>query len=90
MFAPPDKLASKRSRIEENLIPEGEFLARYAGPVTMKVSVPNMPDKLEWKCDGQMMSVTLARKQDPYAEKLNPGGSPQRRSLQLLSTSQIR
>ena len=55
-----DEPASKRSRIEENLIPEGEFLVRNVGPVTMKVSVPNMPDKPEWKCDSQMMSITLA------------------------------
>ena len=65
VYMPPmpmedDEPASKRSRIEENLIPEGEFLARNVSPVTMKVSVPNMPDKPEWKCDGQMMSVTLA------------------------------
>jgi len=55
-----DEPASKKSRIEEHLIPEGEFLARNAGPVTFKVSVPSMADKPEWKCDGQMMSVTLA------------------------------
>ena len=65
VYMPPmpmedDEPASKRSRIEENLIPEGEFLARNVSPVTMKVAVPNMPDKPEWKCDGQMMSVTLA------------------------------
>ena len=55
-----DEPASKRSRTEENLIPEGEFLARNPGPVTMKISVPSIPDKPEWKCDGQMMTLTLA------------------------------
>ena len=65
VYMPPmpmdeDEPASKKSRMEEHLIPEGEFLARNQGPVTFKVSVPNMADKPEWKCDGQMMSVTLA------------------------------
>ena len=32
-----DEPAAKRSRTEENLIPEGEFLARNHSPVTMKV-----------------------------------------------------
>ena len=54
-----DEPAAKRSRTEENLIPEGEFLARNVSPVTMKVSVPNMPDKPEWKLEGQMLNVTL-------------------------------
>ena len=65
VYMPPmpmddDEPASKKSRMEEHLVPEGEFLARNQGPVTFKVSVPNMADKPEWKCDGQMMSVTLA------------------------------
>ena len=55
-----DEPASKRSRTEENLVPEGEFLARNPSPVTMKVAVPNMPDKPEWKLEGQMLSITLA------------------------------
>merc|ERR1719411_1988712 len=54
-----DEPAAKRSRTEENLIPEGEFLARNVSPVTMKVSVPNMPDKPEWKLEGQMLTITL-------------------------------
>jgi len=73
VFAPPppvyiqqgqmleeDEPASKRSRTEENLIPEADFLARNPSPVTMKVAVPNMPDKPEWKLEGQMLTVTLA------------------------------
>ena len=32
-----DEPASKRQRTEENLIPEGEFLARNLSPVTFKV-----------------------------------------------------
>jgi len=54
-----DEPASKRQRTEENLIPEGEFLARNLSPVTFKVMVPQMPDKPEWKLDGQILSLTL-------------------------------
>merc|ERR1712179_582437 len=54
-----DEPASKRQRTEENLIPEGEFLARNLSPVTFKVMVPQMPDKPEWKLDGQILSLTF-------------------------------
>jgi len=54
-----DEPASKRQRTEENLIPEGEFLARNLSPVTFKVMVPQMPDKPEWKLDGQILNLTL-------------------------------
>merc|ERR1712106_951233 len=54
-----DEPANKRQRTEENLIPEGEFLARNLSPVTFKVMVPQMPDKPEWKLDGQILTLTL-------------------------------
>jgi len=54
-----DEPLAKRSRTEENLIPEGQFLAQNHSPVTMKVAVPNMPDKAEWKLEGQMLTITL-------------------------------
>ena len=57
---------NKRSRTEENLIPEEQFLARHSGPVTLSVAVPSVPDKPEWKLDGQMMSLTL-----PLTETVN-------------------
>merc|ERR550517_855166 len=55
-----DEPPNKRSRTEENLIPEDVFLSRHSGPVTLSVAVPNVPDKPEWKLEGQMMSLTLA------------------------------
>jgi len=54
-----DEPANKRSRTEENLIPENEFLARNLSPVTFKVMVPQMPDKPEWKLDGQILTLAL-------------------------------
>jgi len=54
-----DEPSSKRQRTEENLIPEGEFLARNISPVSFKVIVPQMPDKPEWKLEGQMLTLTL-------------------------------
>ena len=49
---------AKRLKTEENLIPEGQFLARYQSPVTFKVSIPNITDKPEWKCTGQTITIT--------------------------------
>ena len=54
-----DEPASKRQKTEEDLIPVGEFLARNLSPVSFKVMVPQMPDKPEWKLDGQMLTLTL-------------------------------
>lgn len=50
---------AKRLKTEENLIPEGHFLARYSSPVTFKVSIPSLTDKPEWKCTGQAVTFTL-------------------------------
>ena len=61
-----DEPPNKRSRTEENLIPEDQFLARNPGPVTLSVAVPSVPDKPEWKLDGQMMSLSL-----PLTETVN-------------------
>jgi len=61
-----DEPPGKRSRTEENLVPEGEFLARNPGPVTFKVAIPAMPDKPEWKLEGQQLSLTL-----PLTESVN-------------------
>lgn len=54
-----DEPSSKRQKTEENLMPEREFMARNISPVTFKVLVPAMPDKPEWKLEGQMLSLTL-------------------------------
>ena len=35
-------------------------MARNVSPVTMSISVPSMPDKPEWKLEGQMLSITLS------------------------------
>lgn len=50
---------AKKAKTEEDLIPEGDFLARSSGPVTFKVSVPKQADKSEWKMNGQNLSFTL-------------------------------
>merc|ERR1719474_70053 len=59
MVVPTPVFVPKRQRTEENLIPEGEFLARNISPVSFKVIVPQMPDKPEWKLEGQMLTLTL-------------------------------
>ncbi|XP_066544884.1 splicing factor 3A subunit 1 isoform X2 [Amia ocellicauda] len=54
-----DEPASKKMKSEDNLIPEEEFLRRNKGPVAVKVQVPNMQDKTEWKLNGQVLNFTL-------------------------------
>lgn len=60
--APPpadDEPPSKKTKTEESLIPEAEFLAKNKGPVTVRVQVPGAADKAEWKLKGQMVTLTL-------------------------------
>uniref|UniRef100_A0A8C6Y819 Splicing factor 3A subunit 1 n=1 Tax=Naja naja TaxID=35670 RepID=A0A8C6Y819_NAJNA len=54
-----DEPASKKLKSEDSLMPEEEFLRRNKGPVTVKVQVPNMQDKTEWKLSGQVLVFTL-------------------------------
>jgi len=55
-----DEPSAKRSKMEEALMSEGEFMARHQSPVSFKVLVPVVSDKPEWKCEGQMLSMSLA------------------------------
>uniref|UniRef100_A0A8C0YGK0 Splicing factor 3A subunit 1 n=1 Tax=Cyprinus carpio carpio TaxID=630221 RepID=A0A8C0YGK0_CYPCA len=54
-----DEPSSKKMKTEDNLIPEEEFLRRTKGPVAVKVQVPNMQDKTEWKLSGQVLNFNL-------------------------------
>ncbi|CAM2103410.1 splicing factor 3A subunit 1 [Caretta caretta] len=54
-----DEPVSKKPKSEDSLMPEEEFLRRNKGPVTVKVQVPNMQDKTEWKLNGQVLVFTL-------------------------------
>ncbi|XP_075895194.1 splicing factor 3A subunit 1 isoform X1 [Nelusetta ayraudi] len=54
-----DEPLSKKMKTEDNLIPEEEFLRRNKGPVAVKVQVPNMQDKTEWKLNGQILNFTV-------------------------------
>uniref|UniRef100_A0A8C5PGN1 Splicing factor 3A subunit 1 n=1 Tax=Leptobrachium leishanense TaxID=445787 RepID=A0A8C5PGN1_9ANUR len=54
-----DEPTAKKMKTEDNLMPEEEFLRRNKGPVTVKVQVPNMQDKTEWKLGGQLLVFTL-------------------------------
>ncbi|XP_077165039.1 splicing factor 3A subunit 1 [Paroedura picta] len=54
-----DEPSSKKLKSEDSLMPEEEFLRRNKGPVTVKVQVPNMQDKTEWKLNGQVLVFTL-------------------------------
>ncbi|TRY62231.1 hypothetical protein DNTS_024370 [Danionella cerebrum] len=54
-----DEPSSKKMKTEDNLMAEDEFLRRNKGPVMVKVQVPNMQDKSEWKLSGQVLSFNL-------------------------------
>lgn len=54
--------AQKRQKTEDQLIPEGQFLAQngHNGPVKFNVQIPNMPDKPEWNLKGQLIPFSMA------------------------------
>lgn len=39
--------------------PEGLYLAWFQSPVSIKVAIPMMPEKSEWKLNGQVLGFTL-------------------------------
>ncbi|XP_049870646.1 splicing factor 3A subunit 1 isoform X2 [Pectinophora gossypiella] len=60
--APPEDEegpAAKRPRTEDALEPEGSWLARHPGPVTLQVSVPSLPERSEWRLDGRALALSL-------------------------------
>lgn len=57
--ASEDEPSNKKMRNEDSLIPEEVFLSRNPNAVTIKVTVPVMPEKSEWKLTGQLLSFTL-------------------------------
>lgn len=55
----PEEPPNKRPRGEDNLIPEGEFMARNPNPVTFHILCPIINDKPEWRLTGQSIALTL-------------------------------
>lgn len=55
-----DEPPNKKQRSEDNLIPEGEFMATHNGPVSLQVQAPSGVDKAEWRLNGQMIPITLS------------------------------
>jgi splicing factor 3A subunit 1 len=56
-MVPP--MAKKVRSEADDLIPEQRFIAEHPGPVTFRVQVPNLPDRPEWKMNGQLITMTL-------------------------------
>ncbi|XP_030749442.1 splicing factor 3A subunit 1-like [Sitophilus oryzae] len=54
-----DEPSNKKMRNEDSLVPEEVFLARNPSPVMVKVTIPMMPEKSEWKLSGQVLNFTL-------------------------------
>ncbi|CAF4818959.1 unnamed protein product [Pieris macdunnoughi] len=57
-----DEPASKRPRTEDALEPEMSWLAKHSGNITVQVSLPQAPERSEWRLDGRVLSfpVTLS------------------------------
>merc|ERR1711974_77450 len=55
----PMSKKAKMDSLEAELVGEAEFMKRNTKPVTFRVSVPELPDKPEWQCQGQTLTVTL-------------------------------
>lgn len=51
---------NKKSRTEDHLVPEADFLAMSGGPVTLHIQVPSLSDKPEWRLNGQLIPITMA------------------------------
>lgn len=56
---PEEEPPSKKTRTEDNLLPEAEFLAMHNGPVSLQVQVPANADKPEWRLNGQIMALNV-------------------------------
>lgn len=59
-----DEPSAKKARLdpssEADLVPEMEYLKKNARtPITFRVQVPDMSEKSEWNCNGQMLSLCL-------------------------------
>lgn len=49
---------AKKSRPEDTLIPEDQFLRTNPAAVTFQVSVPKV-EKDDWKCNGQLIKISM-------------------------------
>ncbi|XP_065216970.1 splicing factor 3A subunit 1 [Planococcus citri] len=58
---PEEEPLVKKPRTEESLEPERVFLEKFLaqGPVKFKVVLPSMPDKAEWKLNGQIIELSM-------------------------------
>ncbi|XP_063926123.1 splicing factor 3A subunit 1 [Zophobas morio] len=54
-----DEPSNKKMRNEDSLIPEEVFLSRNPNPVAIKIAIPLIPEKTEWKLTGQMLSLNV-------------------------------
>jgi splicing factor 3A subunit 1 len=62
LHPPPmiDEPSAKRSKTEDQLIPEEEFYKTFGrGQVTITVQLPIVPEKPEWNLNGQAIPLTL-------------------------------
>ena len=55
----PGPPQAKRARTEADLVPQDVFIQQNPGPVSFQVACPNLPEKTEWNCHGQVHNLNL-------------------------------
>jgi len=58
-FQPPKEHISKKQKTESNLVPEGEWVAKHKGPITITIQIPKDDKQSEWKLNGQNLNLTF-------------------------------
>ena len=54
-----DEPSAKKGKFDESdLMPEDVFMRQNAPNVTFRVQVPDLPDKSDWQCQGQTLSIS--------------------------------
>jgi len=54
-----DEPSAKKGKFDESdLMPEDVFMRQNAPNVTFRVQVPDLPDKPDWQCQGQTLSIS--------------------------------
>lgn len=55
----PVSKKAKMDSLEADLVPEEMYLKQHPGQITFRVQVPDLPEKSEWQCQGQVLSLSM-------------------------------
>ncbi|XP_003743509.1 splicing factor 3A subunit 1 [Galendromus occidentalis] len=60
---PGEEPTTKKAKTEDQLIPEEDFLRTQPDVIAVRIAVPHMADKPEWRLNGQIASVNVPLKE---------------------------